>query len=95
MSKRREEKQEVLQAGKEYFLDYDLFTVEEIIKISQFFKLIQNINKGKRYNREEVLEKHKEYRSIINNISLEKKYDKEFEKEYECSIYQTIKNLGK
>ena len=93
MSKRKEEKQEVLEMGKDYFLDYDLFTVEEIIKISQFFKLIHNINKGKKYNRAEVLAKHKEYRSIINNKRIEKKYDKEFEKEYKYSIYQTIKNL--
>ena len=47
MSKRREEKQEVLQMGKEYFLDYDLFTVEEIIKISQFFYTKSHISTHK------------------------------------------------
>lgn len=93
MNKRKEEKQEVLDMGKEYFLDYEMFTVEEIIKISQFFKLIVNINKGKKYTPSVVVEKYKEYRSIINNISLEKKYDKEFEKEYKCSIYQTMKKI--
>ena len=35
--------------------------------------------KGKKYIPSVVIEKYKEYRSIINNISLEKKYDKELE----------------
>lgn len=93
MSKRSMQKFEVMEMGQEYFLDYDLFTVEEIIKITQFYKLIQDVNKGKKYNKENVLEKYKEYRTIINNISLEKKYDKEVEKHYHVSIYQTIKKI--
>jgi len=95
MGKRVQEKKETLEMGQEYFLDYEMFSVEEIIKISQFFKLIQDINKGKKYDTDKVLEKYKEYRNILNNISLEKKYDKEVEKEYHVSIYQTMKKIQK
>ena len=60
---------------KEYAIDYDMFTVEEIVKIVNFFKIIENINKNRRYKKDEVIEKYNEYRNILNNKSLEKQYD--------------------
>ena len=83
------------ETTKEYFLDFELFDITEIVKITDFYKLIQNINKGKKYNTSEVINRYNEYRSIINNKSLEKKYDIEFEKLYGCSIYKTINNIQK
>ena len=76
---------------KEYAIDYDMFTVEEIIKIVNFFKIIENINKNRRYKKDEVIEKYNEYRNILNNKSLEKQYDKMMEKRSNVSIYQTMK----
>lgn len=76
---------------KEYAIDYDMFTVEEIVKIVNFFKIIENINKNKRYKKDEVIEKYNEYRNILNNKSLEKQYDKMMEKRSNVSIYQTMK----
>lgn len=84
--------QEVVQ---EYFLDYELFDTTEIIKITAFYKLIVNINKGKSFKKEDIINKYNEYRSIINNKSLEKKYDSEFEKLYNYSIYKTMQNILK
>lgn len=84
--------QEIVQ---EYFLDYELFDTTEIIKITAFYKLIVNINKGKSFKKEDIINKYNEYRSIINNKSLEKKYDSEFEKLYNCSIYKTMQNILK
>lgn len=76
---------------KEYAIDYDMFTVEEIVKIVNFFKVVENINKNKRYKKDEVIEKYNEYRNILNNKSLEKQYDKMMEKRSNVSIYQTMK----
>ena len=76
---------------KEYAIDYDMFTVEEIVKIVNFFKVIENINKNRRYKKDEVIEKYNEYRNILNNKSLEKQYDKMMEKRSNVSIYQTMK----
>lgn len=76
---------------KEYAIDYDMFTVEEIVKIVNFFKIIENINKNRRYKKDEVIEKYNEYRNILNNKSLEKQYDKMMEKRSNVSIYQTMK----
>jgi uncharacterized protein YktA (UPF0223 family) len=78
---------------KEYLIDYDMFSVEEIVKIVNFFKLIENINKNKRYKKDDVIEKYNEYRNILNNKSLEKQYDKMMEKRSNVSIYQTMKMI--
>ena len=78
---------------KEYLIDYDMFSVEEIVKIVNFFKLIENINKNKRYKKDDVMEKYNEYRNILNNKSLEKQYDKMMEKRSNVSIYQTMKMI--
>ena len=78
---------------KEYLIDYDMFSVEEIVKIVGFFHTIENINKGRKYNKKEVIEKYKEYRNILNNKSLEKQYDKMLENMTKASIYKTMKSL--
>ena len=58
-----------------YEIDYDLFTVEEIIKIIQFYQLMG------------------QYKNIINNLSLEKRYNENFYQKTGISIYQTIKSI--
>lgn len=79
---------------KEYKIDYDMFDTCEIVKIFAFFKLIEAINKGRHYKKDEVNERYKEYRNILNNISLEKQYDKMLEEVSKVSIYQTIKQIN-
>lgn len=76
---------------KEYTIDYDMFSLEEVVKIISFFKTIENINKNRKYKKDDVIEKYNEYRSILNNKSLEKQYDKMLEKRSKVSIYQTMK----
>lgn len=76
----------------EYKIDYELFTTQELIKIIEFFKLIEN-TKTKKINKDLLINKHNEYRAIINNKSLEKQYDEMLFKKSKVSIYQTIKNL--
>jgi len=78
---------------KEYMIDYDMFTIEEVIKIVSFFKLIEDINKKKRCNKEDAISKYNEYRTILNNKALEKQYDKMLEKESGVSIYKTMKEI--
>lgn len=73
-------------------IDYDLFTTEEIVKIFNFYSLIMR-NKNHHLKKETILESYYEYKNIINNVSLEKKYDKTFFETTGISIYQTIKNL--
>jgi len=75
----------------EYKIDYDLFNVEEIIKIIEFFKLIES-TKTKKVNKDLLIKKYNEYRSILNNKALEKKYDKMLYEKSNVSIYHTMKN---
>ena len=89
MKKDNKEKLEL----KEYTIDYDMFSLEEIVKIIAFFELIEKINKKKKYDKAKAIEKYNEYRSILNNKSLEKKYDKMLEKLTGASIYHTMKEI--
>lgn len=73
-------------------IDYDLFTTEEIVKIFNFYSLMER-TKHQNIKSEIILESYHEYKNIINNISLEKKYDQNFFKITGISIYQTIKRL--
>ena len=89
MKKDNKEKLEL----KEYTIDYDMFSLEEIVKIIAFFELIEKINKKKKYDKTKTIEKYNEYRSILNNKRLEKKYDKMLEKLTGASIYHTMKEI--
>ena len=72
-----------------YEIDYDLFTVEEIIKIIQFYQLM-----GQYKNNKVSKQKIKEaYLEDINNLSLEKRYNENFFQKTGISIYQTIKSI--
>jgi uncharacterized protein YktA (UPF0223 family) len=77
---------------KEYIIDYDLFNVSEIVKIINFMQLIEQ-TKTKRINKDLLLAKYNEYRTILNNKALEKKYDKMLVDKAGVSIYQVMKNL--
>lgn len=78
---------------KEYDIDYDMFSLEEIVKIVAFFDLIEKINRGRKYKKEDVINKYNEYRNILNNKSLEKKYDKMLFNLSKVSIYHTMKDI--
>jgi uncharacterized protein YktA (UPF0223 family) len=73
-------------------IDFDLFTTEEIVAIFSFYNLIERNNKHK-VKPELVLNSYQNYRNIINSISLEKKYNKQFEDKTGISIYHVIKEL--
>lgn len=77
---------------KEYKIDYTLFTVYEIVRIVDFFQLIEQ-TKTKRIDPSLLKARYIEYRNIINNISLEKQYDKMLYEKSKVSIYQVMKNL--
>lgn len=77
---------------KDYLIDYDMFTVDEIVKIVSFMKLIEDSSR-KKVNKQILIEKYNEYRSILNNKALEKQYDKMLLKKSNVSIYQTMKNI--
>lgn len=76
----------------EYKIDYDMFNVYEIVKIIDFFKLIES-TKRKKVSKTLLKEKYNEYRNIINNKSLEKKYDKMLLEKSKVSIYEVVKDL--
>jgi uncharacterized protein YktA (UPF0223 family) len=59
----------------EYLIEFDMYTTQEIIKIIGFFQLIEQ-TKTKKINKQLLIDQYKEYRNIINNKALEKKYDK-------------------
>ena len=76
----------------DYLIDYDMFTVEEIVKIIGFMKLVED-TKRKKVSKQLLIEKYNEYRTILNNKALEKQYDKMLEKQIGVSIYHTMKSL--
>lgn len=76
----------------EYDLDYDMFNVSEIIKIMEFFKLIES-TKHKKVSKEKLVESYRVYQNILKNKALEKKYDKMIYEKSGVSIYQVMKNL--
>lgn len=77
-----------------YEIDYDLFTTLEIIKIVEFFKMIEQ-TKTRSFKPEILLTKYREYQNIINNKSLEKKYDKMLYNKSKVSIYEVMKPIIK
>lgn len=76
----------------DYLIDYDMFSVEEIVKIIGFMKLIED-TKRKKVSKQLLIEKYNEYRTILNNKTLEKQYDKMLLKKSNISIYDTMKNI--
>lgn len=76
----------------DYDIDYDIFSYEEIGIIISFFVLVEE-SKTKRIKKDILKERYKEYRNVVNSISLEKKYDKMLEKRCGVSIYRLMKSL--
>ena len=75
----------------DYLIDYDMFSVEEIVKIINFMRLVED-TKRKKVNKDLLVSKYNEYRNILNNKTLEKQYDKMLLKKSGVSIYETVKN---
>lgn len=88
--KKKYNKKETLD--ETYEIDYDLFTVEEIIKIIQFYQLMGQY-KNNKVSKQKIKEAYLEYKNIINNLSLEKHYNENFYQKTGISIYQTIKSI--
>ncbi len=76
----------------EYNIDYDMFNVSEIIKIFEFFKLIEQ-SKYNKVSKQKLIDSYVVYRNILKNKALEKKYDKMLYEKSRVSIYHTMKNL--
>ena len=73
-----------------YEIDYDMFSTMEIVKIIEFFRLIES-TKVKKINPKMLVDKYHEYQNILHNKSLEKKYDKMLQKKSNISIWDTVK----
>lgn len=74
-------------------IDYELFTTEEIVKIFDFYNLISLYVKGKKIKKNDLINSYKVYRSILNSIAFEKRYNKMFEEKTGIKIYQTMRDL--
>ena len=83
-------KKQTKEIVNDYIIDFDMFSVEEIVKIISFFRMVEDTKK-KRVNKEMLVNKYNEYRNILNNKSLEKQYDKMLLKKSGVSIYDTMK----
>ena len=75
-----------------YPIDYDLYNSEEVIKLVEFYALIEDANERK-VNKETLIKKYNEFRKLVNSISIEKQIDKEFEKLSGYSIFKTIQKF--
>ncbi len=77
---------------REYKIDFDLFDVNEIIKIMKFFNMIEGY-KYKKPSKEEMITSYREYQRILNNKTLEKQYDKMLFEKSKVSIYKIMKRI--
>ena len=73
-------------------IDLELFKLEEVIQIMQFFSDFEKVLKNKG-NKKSLISSYRNYQSIINNKSLEKQYDKVMEEKTGVSIYKYMKSL--
>lgn len=73
-----------------YEIDYDIFSTLEVIRIIEFFRLIEQ-NKKKAIDGKILVEKYREYQNILCSKILEKKYDKMLYQKSKVSIYETLK----
>lgn len=80
----------VVTMEKDYEIDFDMFETIEIVKIIDFFVLIEQSYK-KKISKQTMIDSYREYRQILNNKALEKKYDKMLYDKAKISIYQTMK----
>lgn len=85
-------KNKVVEEQFDFNIDYDMFTTDEIVKIYHFYKLVMRFKTNKK-NKQELLLEYENYRRIINNKALEKKYDKNFEQKTGISIFHLIKEI--
>ena len=75
-----------------YEIDYDLFTVDEIIKIIEFYHaMTKYVNR--KVSKDIIKTRYLEYKNIIHNLSLEKKYNERFYKSTGISIYEEMKKV--
>ncbi len=74
-------------------IDYETFTTEEIIKIFDFFNLISYYVKGGKVKKSDLINAYHTYRSVLNSIAFEKRYNKMFEDKTGIKIYQTMREL--
>lgn len=73
-----------------YTIDFEIFSTLEVIKIIEFFKLIEQ-TKTRNISGEILVQRYREYQNILKSKILEKKYDKMLYDKSKVSIYQTLK----
>ena len=79
------------EASKEYKIDYELYTIDELVKIIKFFQLIEK-TKTRRVAKDDLVNAYNEYRNILKNKALEKEYDRMLFEKSRVSIYEVMKN---
>lgn len=77
---------------REYKIDYEMFNALEVVKIIEFFQLIEK-TKHQKIKKELLIEKYREYQSILRNKALEKEYDKMLYDMCGVSIYKVMKEV--
>ncbi len=78
-----------------YPIDFDAYTTEEIEQLASFLSKVEAYHaKGhKRPTAQEMKSAYRTYRSILNNLSEEKRIDRAFERQTGISIYKTMKRI--
>lgn len=71
-------------------IDYDFYEQDEVVILVEFLAMIEDANTGK-VDKNVLLKKYNQFRSIVNNVAEEKTIDRDFEKLSGYSIFKTIK----
>ncbi len=80
----------------DYPIDYETYSTEEIIVIVEFLSMLEQFAASPATVDQQVLiHKYKQYRDILNNLSEEKRIDREFTQLTNVPIYKTMQTLLK
>lgn len=83
-----------METSQAYPLDYEAYTTEEIIFLTEFLALLEDYDVRPSNDRKERLKHaYPEVRRIMHNVAEEKRLDKAFYNQTGISIYKTMKSL--
>ncbi len=83
-----------METSQAYPLDYEAYTTEEIIFLTEFLALMEDYHERPSNDRKQRLQNaYPEVRRIIQNVAEEKRLNKAFYDQTGISIYKTMKSL--
>lgn len=77
-----------------YYVDESLYDTLDLVKLFGFFSFIEKAE-ALEYEPQEIIDRYNEYRSVVRNKDLERKYDKMLQEKCGVSIHKVVENAKK